>query len=147
MNNPSPNYCLLYACMFSLALLGCNTSSGPPTVPVTGVVTYQGEVVEGALVLFHPATKGSGVKTGSAETDTAGSFAMETLVEGSTYKDGLQPASYQVTVEKLDHSHRANNPHAPPKNVLPTKYRDPDSSGLTADVSEGSDNRFEFKLE
>ncbi len=146
MNNPK--HCLHFSCLFSLVLLGCNSSSsGPPTVPVTGVVTYQGEVVEGALVLFHPATKGSGVKTGSAETDASGNFAMETLIKGDQYKDGLPPASYQVTVEKMDHSHRAANPHMPPKNVLPNQYRDPSTSGLTADVSEGADNSFEFTLE
>ena len=132
----------------TLATAGCGSGTqGPPTFPVTGTVTYKGEKIGGALLLFHPVEKGKGVKTGSGETDETGSFAMQTQVKGGEYKDGLQPASYQVTIEKLDHSHRANNPHLPPKNVLPVKYGIPADSGLTADVTTDGENRFSFDLE
>lgn len=114
---------------------------------MTGVVSFNGEKVEGALLLFHPVEKGKGVKTGSGETDATGSFAMQTQVRGGEYQEGLQPASYRVTIEKLDHSHRANNPHLPPKNVLPSKYGSPTDSGLTAQVTPEGENRFDFKLE
>jgi hypothetical protein len=134
--------------LLAVAALGCNQGpQGPQTVPVTGLVTFQGKAVEGAVVLFHPTEKGKGVKTGSGETDATGAFSMQTLVKGNEYKDGLLASSYQVTIEKLDHSHRDKNPHAPPKSVLPSQYADPNASELTADVSDSGENQFEFALE
>ncbi len=130
-----------------VAFPGCNPSvQGPKTVPVTGLITLKGKPVEGALVLFYPSERGAGIKTGSGESDSTGNFSLESHVKGSTYKSGGQPANYLVTVEKIDSSLSAN-PNVPPKNLLPERYRDSSTSGFSAEVREGAENRFEFNLE
>lgn len=131
----------------STLVVGCNPApTGPATVPVTGEVMLDGIPVEGALVLFFPTDKSAGIKTSSAETDAEGKFTLSTHVDGATYKPGAQVARYQVAVEKRDQS-APLDPTIPPKHLLPQRYRDPNTSGLEADVQPQGENRFVFALE
>lgn len=127
--------------------VGCQpVSQGPDTLPVTGLVTQGGTPIEGATVLFHPINKGEGIKTSYGETDSAGRFELQSNVSGTTYKPGAQAGEYLVSVEKQDRS-QVYKTMAPPKDMLPPKYKDPATSGFTANVSADGENHLEFPLE
>src|SRR6185436_15007727 len=78
----------------ALALcLGCGGGSDlPHTVPVSGKVTYKGQAVGGATVLF---TGEGGVRTATAITASDGSYHLMTLDA-----KGAMPGKYAVVVTK-----------------------------------------------
>lgn len=137
------------------------------TVPVTGTVTQSGQPVEGARVTFSP--EGTG-HAAAGVTDASGKFTLTSVTTG----DGAVPGQYQVTITKYETETDAiapgetdmdaiyaaaeeagedisgmggrNEPEGP-KNLLPTKYESPATSGLTAAVSADGQNDFSFDLE
>jgi len=131
---------------------------------VSGTVTQGGNPVEGVAVSFISEGGGPGAV---GVTDASGKYTLTTTKQG----DGAVAGKYKVTLAKyqggsgsavVDASQAAADldnlndypadykENAPPsevsKNILPTKYADPSSSGLTADVVEG-DNTHDFKLD
>ena len=64
---------------------------------------------------------------------------------GGAATPGIVPGRYAIAVSKLDTAAIATT-FAPPKDVLPKKYGDPKTSGLTADVAMGRENDFVFAL-
>ena len=79
----------------SLIVAGCG--GGPKLVPVSGVVTLDGEPLEGATLSFVP-TAGNAIATaGSDVSGSNGNFVM-------TYKgrNGLSPGTYRVLVSKTE---------------------------------------------
>jgi hypothetical protein len=130
-----------------LALPGCGGApAGPETSEVTGVVTFKGDPVEGADVLFQPIQSGGETLACQAATDAEGRFAMSTHIGSGEYKTGMVPGEYAVSITKLDTS-KVTSTLTPPKNVLPEKYASPRTSGFTATVSSSNENHFEFPLE
>lgn len=146
---------------FALAALGCGGGSSPPpnrpkTVKVTGKVTYKGAAVDGATITFTPAS-GEGNGAGG-RTDANGEYTLTTFAP----QDGAIPGSYQVTISKsvvvgADPSYGdVNSPNygkdPPPEargkleHQVPQKYNSVASSMLSATVSEGGDNTFNFDL-
>ncbi|MEW4530989.1 MAG: carboxypeptidase-like regulatory domain-containing protein [Maioricimonas sp. JB045] len=146
----------------SLALVTCVTAIGctggepaddrPDRTPVSGVVTYNGEPVEGALVTFTPSElTGSGA---NGRTDADGRFEMGTY-EAS---DGVRPGSYQVSISKVpvvigdqpsedDPNYDPNASTEPEaENVLPAKYADWSTSGFTAEVGNDAITDLKFDL-
>ncbi|MDX1966098.1 MAG: hypothetical protein SFV23_02900 [Planctomycetaceae bacterium] len=87
-----------------LVIWGCGGKPTPPTVPVTGSVTYQGEPVAGAIVAFSPITPGAGSFTAFGTTDEQGRFALRTAIDGATDKDGAVEGAYIVTISKTSRS-------------------------------------------
>jgi len=76
---------------FGLFLLtGCG--GGLPSV--TGVVTMDGQPLEGAVVMFTPAGTAGQVATGV--TDSSGKFSMGT----DKQENGVRPGKYRVTITK-----------------------------------------------
>lgn len=143
----------LLAAVFAFAA-GCGPS-GPPrpkTYPVSGTVTYKGEPVADANLNFQLLT---GSCSAFAKADAAGRYELMTFVQG----DGAVPGDYLVSITKYEAPPPSgpstinenyvppgsNVPPAPPKNLLPKKYSQLKSSGLTAKVDEGS-NTVDFKL-
>lgn len=133
------------ACLLSLAALsGCGKSTGAGTIPATGIVTFDGTPVEGASITFQPI--GSDAKLASqATTDAAGKFELSTYASGGKFHPGIAPGQYAVSITKLDTA-SIRDTLSPPKNLLPAKYANPNSSMLKAEVAAGSENRFEFPL-
>jgi predicted small lipoprotein YifL len=147
------------ACLLVLAgITGCG-SRNPATVPVSGVVTYQGEPVVGAQVSFM--AEGA-ARAAFGETDSQGRFQL------STYgtNDGAVVGSHTVTVSKApdesiggagmspddpDGGYAAAMAQASqqttPKGALPEKYGNPNQSGLTAEVTQAGPNEFPFELQ
>jgi hypothetical protein len=148
-----------FACLLVLAgITGCG-STNPATVPVSGVVTYQGEPVVGAQVSFM--AEGA-ARAASGQTDAEGKFQL------STYgtNDGAVVGSHTVTITKATDENVGGAGMSPDdpdggyaaamaqaaqqsttKSALPAKYGNPKESGLTAEVTEAGPNEFTFTLE
>lgn len=133
---------------------GCGGEPGlEGTTAVSGIVTYKGQPVEGASVTFSPAS-GQG-RAASALTDAEGRFQLTTLKAG----DGALPGSYQVTIAKTEVQNamtpeeaqayfekHQKSPEVRQKELLPVKYKRPNTSGLSAEVTDGGENNFTFDL-
>ena len=131
-----------------LAAAGCSRSSG--LAPVTGKVTYKGQPVPGATIVFmgdentRPATAVSGAD---------GSYSLMTLDA-----KGAMPGSYSVVVTKTDAppageppsmedaAKLANRPPPAPKELLPAKYADATKSPLKFEVKAGQSNKLDLPL-
>jgi hypothetical protein len=138
------------ACLAFIAFAGCSGEKvdRPDPVAVTGVVTHNGNPVEGADVIFQPAGH---TYAASGKTDASGTFTLTAFQPN----DGAVPGEYKVTVSKrkVTPQGAAASDDAPTtvkqEVLLPIKYADPNSrnsSGLTASVKAGAENKFEFKL-
>jgi len=149
----------------SMLALGCPGQQGgdrPSTSPVSGTVTYDGQPVDGATVAFQSA---DGSRSAVGVTDAGGKYTLTTFESG----DGAVPGEYQVKIFKYEveategpggeidmdspeyvppeiAGEGATEDSGEPENLLPEKYNDPTTSGLTATVSEG-ENTLDFPLE
>lgn len=166
------NRTLRWACLALLSggllMVGCGkakTAGRPKTVPVFGTVTLNGQPVAEAQVVFQAKGKSP---SATGLTDSSGKYRLMTFdVEGAV------PGEYAVAIFKYDQSSLAppssstssavsqggmpddyvppgiGAPIKPsgPKNLLPAKYADAKTSGLTATVKESGENKFDFTLE
>lgn len=120
----------------------------PKRVPSGGVVTYRGAPVEGALVVFVSERNGR-IYDAVGSTDAQGRFFLRTFRP----RDGAVPGSHRVKIEKVTYSARPDNVprdalFTPQEtSLLPVKYRSPQTSGLTALVTEKGRNEFVFDLD
>lgn len=138
-----------------LALLaGCSTQGPkiPEVVAVTGEVTYQGKGVEGAEVIFTPASPDS--KPGRGLTGSDGKFSLKSYVDAEHDLTGAIPGDYKVLVSKkdlpkltaADMANMGGRPAPAPKDLLPAKYADVNQTTLTATVKPKEKNDFKFEL-
>jgi len=146
--------------------VGCGETmdpNRPKTYPVSGTVTQGGQPVADANVTFQ-------LKDGSqgavGVTDSSGNFHLTTFTAG----DGAVAGEHLVTVTKYDRpkivpqgdgsiADTGDEEPAPdesdasaggdvdPKSLLPGKYANPQTSGLTATVGESGENKFDFQLD
>jgi hypothetical protein len=149
---------LIVVCL--LPLLGCSGSDRPELAKASGKVTLNGEPVSGASVMYVPATGG---RAASGVTDENGVYRM------SSYDDpelGVAVGEHRVSVSKIGGdgafalspaapapadpnanlvspiAFKDEDPMNPPKieYLVPHKYGNPESSGLTVTVpADGSD--------
>ncbi len=121
----------------AICLVGCNSSN---LTTVTGKVTYNDKPVTTGTISFISADK----PTAYGEIGPDGSYSLMTEKPG----DGATPGSYQVTVVALedmgDRLPEERNPLPPP--VVPNKYSNATTSGLTAEVEAGKENVIDFNL-
>jgi hypothetical protein len=133
---------------------GCSSEpERPPSYPITGTVTWKGEPVEGARVVFVPAAEG--VEPAVGITDAQGRYSATTFSNG----DGAQAGDYQVKVSKYDVTPPTREemekykeltyeqeqaiysedelPTPPAKNLLPKKYESETTSGISHKVTDG----------
>lgn len=84
--------------LIALLLAGCGGPSRPPTVKVTGKVTFKGGAppAEGTIY-FNPVSVAEGLprRPGSGPFDAEGNFVVTSFEDG----DGLVPGTYRVRVE------------------------------------------------
>lgn len=110
--------------------LGCNSRSEPagPTV-VKGRVSFQGEAVPGAMVVFAPdRERGMSGKPIRAETGPDGVFELKEP----------PPGWYRVAIAPPAESNWAS---------FPPQLRRPDTSTISREVVTGKENVFEFAVE
>jgi hypothetical protein len=143
-----------------LIVMGAGCSKNPDYLPVMGSVSLDGKPVAKASVMFHPENGG---RPAWAITDDDGSFALTTFKSG----DGTLLGNHVVTVtlaqegppKKQSHNPDLTNENASvmemftvqqpnrKKWIVPEKYSDTDTSGLTFTVADGADNNATFELE
>jgi len=114
-------------------LAGCSksaTTEATDLVPVTGMLTYKGQPVPGARVVFHPAESTSVKDAAFAETGPQGRFQL--VMQGSG--PGAVPGDYIVTV-----MHPVDN--------LPGSYESLETTPLLATVEDNEQNEFPLILE
>ena len=136
---------------------------GEPTnpygaVPIVGTLTLDGKPVAGANVILHPRDGG---RVAGGITDKQGNFTVITCT--SPMANGAIPGEYDVTFSKIEMPVTAptdmrslpapgtpqprNNPQPSRKYVIPQKYGDPKTSGLSPiSVKPTGKNSFDFAL-
>jgi len=133
-------------CLF---VMGCaGGDQNPPTSPVTGKVTYQGEAVEGATIQLLPS--GSEGKLANAISKADGTYELSTFEPG----DGAMAGPYKVTVRKIvsvqqgvqQSGENAGEPAFVNKDRLPRKYRSQESTPLEFTVKADGENTFALEL-
>ena len=136
----------LVALLLAALVAGCDSSpAGPETVAATGTVSFRGSPVESANVIFQPLDQGNSAPASQAVTDGNGRFELTTHVGVGKFKPGIVPGKYAVTITKLDTA-SISTTLAPPKHLLPQKYANSNTSGLTADVPAADSSEFNFSL-
>lgn len=126
-----------------LAGLGCGSQADQGVV--RGQVTLSGAPLAAGTVIFRSA---DGSLSMFADLAEDGSFRM--LTHGSA---GLPPGSYQVAVKPrpagLPEKPLVGEIHQapPPRQSIPSRYWDAQTSGLTAEVKAGSNSPFVFDLQ
>lgn len=116
---------------------GCSgeTEGGLETHPVTGVVTYLGKPEAEVVVTFH-AQDEEGVNA-QAVTNQAGEFTVFTSFDmGKREQEGMVAGRYRVTAIKTDKLDFQSGQMVP-KDLLPARYRKPQTSGLEETIVAG----------
>jgi hypothetical protein len=149
-------------CVVTSAFVGCGGDDLPKRYPVYGTVKYKGKPVESGTITFTPADLQTGRSAGGTIKDGDYSLASLTTDDGAmagrykvtvvaqkTITDGLNP-KLKMMYEKASASGGVPMPPEVKKNIkveylVPTKYADPATSGLQADVLESS-NKADFDL-
>lgn len=123
------------------------TEARPQVYPAGGIVQYNGAPLEGATVVFRSEAE---QKAAYGTTNAEGKFTLTTFEEG----DGAVAGKHQVRITKIktEIAPAPADPGAdvvPPKetSLLPAKYADFKTSGLTTEVAPGGENQFEFTLQ
>jgi hypothetical protein len=111
--------------------LGCNSRSAPPgPTSVKGRVSFQGEAMPGAMVVFAPdRERGMSGKPVRAETGPDGVFELKGEVPPGWYRVAIAPPA------------DSNWVHFPPQ------LRRPDASTISREIVAGKENAFEFAVE
>ena len=111
---------------------------------VKGKVTFQGKPLQFGSVLFQPVGKGLPAR---GEIQSDGTFVLGTY-SGS---DGAVVGKHKVRItcndtQNPDYKLAPGEEGMVGKSLIPEKYTRAETSGLTADVTEGGDNDFPFDL-
>lgn len=125
----------------SLAAAGCGYRPDlPPTAEVSGTVTLDGQPLSGAMILFVPdAQKGTKGASGVAASDEKGHFEVATAgVKGALV------GFHKIRVEAR--AKPKNETDTMPPSLIPAKYNNPSTSGLSAEVKKDQKNVVDLAL-
>lgn len=129
-------------CAFVLSLIaavftiGCG---GPGTVPAGGTITYKGQPVADANIMFTPVGGGE-IATG--QTDAQGKFSLGVVKPG----DGAVPGEYRVSLTPKEAERAEGDYSASPPPPFPVQYTTDAGSPLKATVKRGEKNDFPLEL-
>ncbi|MFO0943237.1 MAG: carboxypeptidase-like regulatory domain-containing protein [Pirellulales bacterium] len=129
-------------CLIAMAALGCKKDNLPKTVPAEGIVTLDGNPVEGATIVFI-ATQGN--YNATAVSDASGKFKMNAF----DTKTGAVPGSYKVQIDKTvmeSATGKFGETDVNMKYGLPKKYSTFTTSGLSKDLGDQGDTAIKFEL-
>lgn len=144
MLRPTP-FVLLTAVV---SAIGCSGGDRlPATYAVSGRVFLDGAPVAGAQLSFAPVSRGPETRPAHGRTDAKGNFSLKTYFSASRDMTGAIADRYTVVIAKLAPPATIHyGAIKPPFNLLPSRYADPERSGLAADVVADGRNDFEFRL-
>ncbi len=128
------------ALLLLTTLIGCGSSSNPALV--TGKVTYDGQPATNGRVMFVREGQDSEIFIGLL--DQQGQYELKMTEQIS----GTEPGKYKVAVLIDDSTQMDENGNSIPDPgtiSIPQKYKNADSSGLTAEITEGK-NVVDFAL-
>jgi predicted small lipoprotein YifL len=117
-------------------LAGCGKSY-PDYYPVTGKVYYRDQPLTTGVVMFQPPS--GPPATGQIQSD--GSFTLVTHGRADGAMPGLNQVRITAREMKADAAEMALGKH-----LIPERYSQFSTSGLTAEVSAGDNEPFEFRL-
>ncbi|HWL08015.1 MAG TPA: hypothetical protein VNQ76_06415 [Planctomicrobium sp.] len=138
---------LLFVFIVMSAGCGGSRSKGdrPATVRARGVVTYQGEPVTDAVVVFQPSTQGG--FAASALTDQKGEFDLKTFPPDS----GAVPGMYAVAILKVsqediysEETQKASVARL--RSLIPSQYSNASKSGLNVEIPPKGTEQLVFDL-
>jgi hypothetical protein len=136
--------------LITTLLTGCGTNSVIPTEPVTGIVTLDGQPLEGASITFVPKSSGTPAYARSRE---GGYYVIQTL-QGAPDK-GTTIGEYAVVVTKSEavpsgetkkNSYGEDIPEMISKALLPEVYSSSKTTPLTFTVKSGV-NKYDIVLQ
>lgn len=130
----------LLAPVLIICLAGCGAEKSP-LAPIQGVVTLDGEPLEGAVVRFFPIATGDSIVAGPStigKTDSQGVFGLETV-------DGRRGASVGSNVVRISKFPLEEGQGGTARDLLPKRYNA--KSELTFQVEPGVTNSANFDLE
>lgn len=127
--------------------LGTGCSDGRrPVYPVHGQVFYEDKPTPGALVLFHPVNDPDPrAPRPIARVNADGSFSPTTY----NASDGAPAGEYAVTVAWVKETDNQNAPkeeQKPPRNLVPDRYGNPETSGFRLTIKAGPNELPPFRL-
>ncbi len=158
-----PTTSIIWTACFAVLILsatGCKKKTRLTVSPVHGRVTYNGQGVPRATVIFQPvadASEGAKKLRPFGDTDDQGKFEMKTYVRG----DGAPPGKYRVSIIGIGSFSTGgagkDKPGGEPENASPVvnlnipsaaakKYGEADTSGIEVTVQEGENNLPPFEL-
>ena len=126
--------CLPCILLVVVVFSGCDRSKVPGLVRLEGVVTYNGEPLEGAMVNFQPISPEG--RTAYATTNEAGRFKVTTIDPD----DGIVKGEYKVNISKyvITRYNKLGDGGSDPvaENVLPEKFNSKETP-LSINVTAG----------
>jgi len=131
-----------------VAVSGCSGVKIPSLGQVGGIVTLDGQPLTKGQVQFLPdSSKGTKGRMAVGIIGTDGRFSLTAFKPG----DGALVGFHKVVIIcEEDMPTFDRNPKValqPPKSLIPIRYTDANTSGLTAEVKSAGKNDFTFALE
>jgi hypothetical protein len=124
-----------------IAIAGCGTSQDPnrlPVFPVSGKISFNGKVPDGAYVALHSKTNAEAPNgqqvVPSAQVKSDGTFELSSYAAA----DGAPPGEYKVTVGWHKTIKPPGGDPTLGPNLLPPKYSKPSTSPLTVTIASGA---------
>ena len=134
-----------------LGIAGCSGPALPLTAPVSGIVTLNGTPLTRGMVHFVPDnSKGSTGRMAVAYIQPDGRFHGAMCFKPN---DGALIGLHKIAVDVRnvapEPTQPGESPAGPPqpRSLVPIRYSNQDTSGLTVEVKAGTANEFEFALE
>jgi hypothetical protein len=128
------------------AVIGCSrpyedkfSRARPPVFKTTGIVTWNGSPASGALVTLH--SKAHNLAA-SGRADADGAFTLTTWRLG----DGAVAGEHAVSIESIVITGYTVDGLPIEVNDMPPKYQNPETSGLTAVISDAGMNHLAFEV-
>lgn len=119
--------------ILGLVLAGCGEER-LTLAPIRGSVSQAGKPLAEAKIVLHPLDlQLVELPKPIAYTDEAGQFVATSLSQG----DGALPGKYAVTVELRALRQAGEEMIRDGKNLLPARYANPTTSGITREVAPG----------
>lgn len=123
--------------IFLVLVIGCGRSKVEyPTAPVAGVAMYHGKPLAGGnVIFFHPS--GQAV---ACELSSDGTFRLEAF-------QGKNQVAIQIFSKEEPKVSSNGRFRLPANSLVPLRYTEPETSGLTVDVKPNGMNDVKFVLE